>query len=55
VVLRAAGARPTSSRYGLYLPPLELRPLLERAEGLERVASGLGRVGAAFFIVDAVR
>lgn len=54
-LLRAAGARVTSSRYGLYLPPRAPRVIIERAEALEWVARRLGPAGAAFVVVRAKR
>jgi ubiquinone/menaquinone biosynthesis C-methylase UbiE len=54
-LLRVAGARPTSSRYGLYLPPLALPALLGRADALERACGPLGPLGAGFVVVRADR
>ncbi|MCC6223999.1 MAG: class I SAM-dependent methyltransferase [Thermoleophilia bacterium] len=54
-LLRAAGAGPVESRYGLYLPPIDRRFLARRAGGIERLARPLGPVGAAFVVVRAAK
>jgi ubiquinone/menaquinone biosynthesis C-methylase UbiE len=47
-LLRDAGATAISSRYALYLPPLDTRLVTHHAETIERLARPLGPLGAAF-------
>ncbi len=53
-LLRGAGAGLVTTRYGLYLPPLDRPWLAARADRLERLARPLGPIGAAFVAVRAV-
>lgn len=45
-----AGAETVVSRYGLYLPPWDVRALARRAEAFERLGRPLGALGAAFVV-----
>jgi hypothetical protein len=54
-LLERAGARSVETRYGLYLPPWQLRPLVARADTCEPLGRPLGALGAAFVVAAARR
>jgi SAM-dependent methyltransferase len=54
-LLRGAGGAALTSRYALYLPPLDRPALAARAESFERVGRAFGPLGAAFVAVRAER
>jgi ubiquinone/menaquinone biosynthesis C-methylase UbiE len=54
-LLLAAGADRVRIRYALYVPPIGWRPLLARAELLERLGRPLGPLGAVFVVARAER
>jgi ubiquinone/menaquinone biosynthesis C-methylase UbiE len=49
----AAGAGAVTSRYGLYLPPVDRQAVVRRADAIEHACRALGPVGAAFVAVRA--
>jgi ubiquinone/menaquinone biosynthesis C-methylase UbiE len=50
-----AGAASVTTRYGLYLPPLDVRAVVERGEAIERLARPLRVAGAGFVVALARR
>jgi len=54
-LFRRAGAARVTSRYGLYLPPIDHPAVVGRAEAWERFGRALGPLGAAFVAVRAER
>jgi ubiquinone/menaquinone biosynthesis C-methylase UbiE len=54
-LFESAGASSVTARYGLYLPPWDVRIVVERGDAIERRARRLGVVGAAFVVARADR